>query len=373
MLALLVLVIAIALTITLPLLGLAAAGLSIVPYLRFPPRAEFVMHAPFVWGVFIAYCIPPLGVLALGWAALRGSQRGSTPTTPGPFPWWGWVGLGLIGIAWLLAWVGDGVPSEWRRHVFTPMWSGYILAVNGLVHQRHGRALLIHRPRLFVMLFPVSAGFWWLFEYLNRFVGNWYYTGISANNDWDYFLQGTLPFSTVLPAVISTWTWLRQCPKLDAITLPAVSGHAALTWVALLAGMLGLGGIGIWPEELYPLLWLAPLMLMLGLQQVLIGETLLSPLQKGDWRPLLQPAFAVLVCGLLWEFWNYGSLAKWHYSIPYVQRFHLFEMPLLGYAGYLPFGVECAVVADLVSRIVERRPLWPFDVRSNDSSVNNMS
>jgi hypothetical protein len=44
--------------------------------------------------------------------------------------------------------------------------------------------------------------------------------------------------------------------------------------------------------------------------------------------------------------WNFYSLAKWKYSIPFVERFHLFEMPILGYAGYLPFGLECAQVAE---------------------------
>jgi hypothetical protein len=28
-------------------------------------------------------------------------------------------------------------------------------------------------------------------------------------------------------------------------------------------------------------------------------------------------------------------------------------MPLLGYAGYLPFGLECAVVADLIESVVK--------------------
>lgn len=64
---------------------------------------------------------------------------------------------------------------------------------------------------------------------------------------------------------------------------------------------------------------------------------------------MLQPALAALVCGFLWELWNYGSLAKWHYSIPFVQRFPLFEMPLLGYSGYLPFGIECALIMQLVA------------------------
>lgn len=42
------------------------------------------------------------------------------------------------------------------------------------------------------------------------------------------------------------------------------------------------------------------------------------------------------------------SLARWQYTNPYVDVLHLFEMPLLGYAGYLPFCLECAVVIDIV-------------------------
>ena len=59
------------------------------------------------------------------------------------------------------------------------------------------------------------------------------------------------------------------------------------------------------------------------------------------------PAIAALICGLFWELWNWKSLAHWEYAIPFVHRFELFEMPLLGYAGYIPFGLECVAVADL--------------------------
>ena len=88
---------------------------------------------------------------------------------------------------------------------------------------------------------------------------------------------------------------------------------------------------------------------------------MLSPLARGDWRPLLQPALAALVCGFFWELWNSGSLAQWHYSIPYAQRFHVFEMPLLGYAGYLPFGIMCALALDLVARIIGQHGLYVRD------------
>jgi hypothetical protein len=46
--------------------------------------------------------------------------------------------------------------------------------------------------------------------------------------------------------------------------------------------------------------------------------------------------------------WNYKSLSHWEYAIPFVNQFKIFEMPLLGYAGYLPFGLECMAVTQLV-------------------------
>jgi hypothetical protein len=359
--ALLALVLFAALTVALPLLGLVAAGVSIAPYVEFPPRTEFTAHAPFAWGAFIVLSLPVLGALALFWVALARARPAPERAPARRFPAWGWIGLALMAAGWTLAWSGELVPPGWRRHTFTPLWLGYIVVMNALACRRTGESPLTHRTWLFLALFPASAVFWWLFEYLNQFVDNWYYSGIEASGDWDYFLQGSLPFSTVLPAVLSTWAWLRQFPRLEAMALPAVRGTRHLAWLGLGVGALGLAAIGIWPETLYPLLWLAPLLLLLGLAQALLGESLLAPLGAGDWRPLLQPALAALLCGFLWELWNYGSLARWHYSIPYAAGWRLFEMPLLGYAGYLPFGIECALLTDLVARLVERRTLWPLE------------
>jgi hypothetical protein len=358
--ALAVLVLSILLSVAAPLLGLAAAGQPVAAYLDFPPRAVQAAHAPFAWDAFTMLSLPLAGAIVLYGVAFARSRSLRRTFSLRPFPWWGLLGLALIVAGWVLAW-SDVVAAEWRRHTFTPLWLGYILVMNGLAFRRSGRSLLADRTGWFLALFPVSALLWWLFEYLNQFVGNWYYAGIQSSGDWDYFLQATLPFSSVLPAVASTWAWLRTFPRFDAMSLPSVRGHPALGWIVLIAGALGLSGIGIWPEALFAMLWLAPLLVLAGLQQLLPGESYFAPLGRGDWRPLLQPALGALVCGFFWEMWNYGSLAKWHYSIPYAQRFHLFEMPLAGYAGYLPFGVECALVMDLVARIVERRPLWPLD------------
>jgi hypothetical protein len=70
----------------------------------------------------------------------------------------------------------------------------------------------------------------------------------------------------------------------------------------------------------------------------------LDPAGEGDWSVFFRFAVAALACGLCWETWNYCALAKWVYAVPWVHRFQIWEMPLIGFGGYLPFGVECAAV-----------------------------
>ncbi|HZM34005.1 MAG TPA: hypothetical protein VFC18_05860 [Burkholderiales bacterium] len=338
-----------------PLVGLLAAGESLAPFLGFPPRTEPVTHAPFSPAAFALLALPALGAVALFLISLRPAQAPPAPRSS--FPRWGWIGLALMAAGWVAAW-NDVLPVEWRRQAFTPLWVGYALLMCALAYRRGGRSLLTHRTGWFVALFPVSAAFWWLFEHLNQFADNWSYEGIEAPGSWEYFLQGTLPFSTVLPAVAATLFWLREYPRLEALRLPPMRGGPALGWLALLAGALVLAALGPWPEAFFWSLWVGPLLLLGGLQKLILGQTLFAPLATGDARSLLQPALAALVCGFFWELWNFGALAKWHYSIPFAQRFHLFEMPLLGYAGYLPFGIVCALVMDTLARLLERRGLY---------------
>ena len=114
-----------------------------------------------------------------------------------------------------------------------------------------------------------------------------------------------------------------------------------------------LAGIGIRPNYLFPFLWISPLLIITCLQVLMQESTIFSRMAEGDWSGAVSAVLAATVCGALWEMWNYFCLAKWQYSIPYVHRYQIFEMPLLGYAGYLPFGLECAVVGSMVSRILE--------------------
>jgi len=162
----------------------------------------------------------------------------------------------------------------------------------------------------------------------------------------------TVSFSTVLPAVLGTYELLAAYPRLAAglrSSVPVrVPWREEAAFVGLAASAVGLAGVGVWPDYLYPLLWLSPLVMLVSLQALNRQGTVFAGLRHGDWRRVVLLGLAALVCGLFWEMWNVNSAAKWVYEVPFVGRFHLFEMPALGFAGYLPFGLECAAIADLL-------------------------
>ena len=78
---------------------------------------------------------------------------------------------------------------------------------------------------------------------------------------------------------------------------------------------------------------------------VWLGSFSLDPLNArageesilGDWRGggpgrLVNLLIAGLICGLLWEFWNYWGGTKWIYNVPILPNVKIFEMPILGFA-----------------------------------------
>ena len=350
-----------AMLLGLPLIGALVAGYPIVRYLEFPPQTRYVQHAPFSWPAFLVIVF----VIAAGLLppVIKGIQSYRKPPLPiessqsNLFAWWGWIGIATGMIAWFLAWTRFAWFAEFQPHTFSPLWFSYILVVNAFCLRRTGRSLMTDRPGFFLLLFPASAAFWWFFEYLNRFVQNWHYVGATFS-PWAYFWYATLPFSTVLPAVLSTRqyllgaNWINRC---FVQTRPIKLSHPVPVAAGLLLlSALALSGIGVRPNYLFPFIWVSPLLIIICLQTLMKERHIFSQMAAGDWRGAVAAMLAAIICGGFWEMWNYFSLAKWEYSIPLVQRFHIFEMPLLGYAGYLPFGLECAVIGDMLETLFER-------------------
>ena len=337
----------------LPMAGILIAGRPLEIYLEFPPETRFIQHAPFSGIAFWCYALFIISVLIFLLAPLFQNREIISKYKPvnKPIPWWGWMSLLTCILFWAIAWNRFAFLAWFQPHTFAPIWISFIIWLNALTLRRTGQSLLTHKTRLFLTLFPLSAAFWWFFEYLNRFVQNWYYVGVQFEA-LEYFLYATISFSTVLPAVASMHAWLKSyLGDLDCyrnwIAVHIKHPNLLACCVLIIAG-LGLGFIGIRPDYLFPLLWISPLLILIGLQAVLGESPIISGIRRGDWTNMVSFPLAALACGFFWEMWNIHSLAKWQYSIPFVHRFQVFEMPILGYAGYLPFGLECAVVIMMV-------------------------
>ncbi len=352
----------------LPLLGVFAAGYPVMRYLEFPPKTRFVHHEPFAWWAFaviaaaIALVAVRLSMRIISSYRPKGKMVRSA--TAKGFPWWGWVAGAAGLISWIVAWTRFSWVAGFQPHTFVPLWLSYIAVINALTYGKTGRCMLVDRPAFFCSLFPVSSVFWWYFEYLNRFVQNWYYVG-AQYGPWTYFWLATLSFSTVLPAVLGTQEWIlaHDWMRDNAIAYKPTSPWSSRTrsrqhivpWCVLTVSGLGLALIGVVPNYLFPLVWVSPLIIIVSLQALLGERHIVSDMIEGRWTPSISAALAALFCGWFWEMWNYHSLAKWVYSIPFVERLHLFEMPILGYAGYLPFGLECFVVGLMLEGIMPGR------------------
>jgi hypothetical protein len=343
-----------AMLIGLPLCGISASGRDIGSYLEFPPVTHYVAHAPFDVTAFVF--IAALDVMMLVGIALllKKSTSKQQPLTVqnGRFPAWGWWGVIIMLAGWVLAWTRLSWFKIFQAHTFCIPWVGFILCVNALCIKRSARSLLTDAPGKFAILFPISAVFWWFFEYLNRFVQNWYYVQVGDFGPVGYALLASMAFATVLPAVLSTHRLLMTFAVFNSGLTQGPTLHLPLgrmpAMVILMVAGIGLALIGIYPDYLYPLVWVAPLLIITGLQSLSGRPTLFFDLGYGDWRLVVAPACAALICGFFWEMWNYYSLTRWEYAVPLVDCCHIFAMPLLGYGGYLPFGLECLAIGQLV-------------------------
>jgi hypothetical protein len=254
----------------------------------------------------------------------------------------GYVGIVLVTLCWILNWSLSGL----RTHLlFFPQWLGYCLVIDAIVRQRKGSSLLSRNPGTYVILFLVSAPVWWVFEGLNKITRNWIYLGRDQFCDFAYFLLSSLCFSTVIPAVFSTAELLLTFKWLQRLKRPKVFSLNRIRLLRLhFAGWAMLLLLIVVPDVFFPFLWLSLLFILDPLNALRGRPSLVDEASRGDFRRIAAYGLGALGCGFFWELWNIYSYPKWIYDIPYLEFWHIFEMPLAGYGGYIPFGWELFAV-----------------------------
>lgn len=278
------------------------------------------------------------------------------------FPAYGWLGISIMLIAELLLLGGNALVATW----FTPiMWTGYILSIDALVHRMKNSSLLTRNRREIPFLILISVGIWLLFEAFNLHLMNWVYFGFPDNiitRDIGYFWA----FATIMPGVFVTIELFAAIfPKLGSlVTVPPESMQ--LNTIDRSSIVIGLAMV------LFPL-FLSSQVAAYFFGSIWLGFIfLLGPINKaigarsaaGRWN-MVSPSFilitllAGLICGFLWETWNFQAFdahgGYWRYTLP--EPLEILElkfgmMPILGLLGFPPFAVELVIFYEFFRKIL---------------------
>jgi len=262
------------------------------------------------------------------------------------WPAHGWIGLVLLAVCWPLNWTLPGIRTA---YLFFPLWLGYILVVDALVQVRTGTSIRTRSCKNFLLLFLISAPVWWLFELINLRTANWEYVGRELFSTLQFALLCTISFSVVVPAVFETSELIRSFRWMDPFARgPRTPAPRAMFAGLFVIGLAMLAAVLVYPKIFYPFTWIALVLIFEPINYWTSRPYFLEQLRNGDWRTVISLSFGALVCGFFWEMWNYYSFPKWTYHIPVLGFWRIFEMPLLGYGGYVPFALELYALKNFV-------------------------
>ena len=260
----------------------------------------------------------------------------------------GWLGLLIL----LGTYLGLYLDSDWVRYnLFFITWWPYILVADSLVYRLKGNSLLVNRTRQFFLLLPWSVVIWLIFEDFNFILRNWYYVNVPPDRTLRWFGYA-FSFATVLPGVFETTEILSALGLFARLRVKPRKVTPALLrafeWIGAVFFVLFL----LFPRIFYPLVWGAFVFLLEPLLYRKGGRSLLRQWEEGSLRQFVLLLVAGLICGFLWEIWNYPAAAKWIYTVPFLDQIKWFEMPPLGFVGFPPFAVECYVMVNTLCLFV---------------------
>ncbi len=268
------------------------------------------------------------------------------------FPFYGFIGIAIVAVA------EAGLYFHlWFFEIYmTPIcWSGLILFLDALNYRLSGNSLIMTRRRELLWMLPWSIALWYFFEFYNLFIRNWHYVGLPENKILRY--SGYFwSFATIWPAIYEIYELIRNLNILSSVKVKPVHLTRRKLVISFASGLICMFLPFTVPPEIAKYLaapvWIGMIFLLDPLNHSLNRHSLWRDWGKGDLSILFQLFLTGLIAGILWEFWNYWATAKWIYTVPILGHIKIFEMPVLGYLGFVPFAVEVFVMWETVKHII---------------------
>jgi hypothetical protein len=264
------------------------------------------------------------------------------------------LGAAVVALAvWALATDVEG----WNVVYYVPSWYGYLLILDAVTHLLGGASLVRERPRELLAMMFWSVPFWFLFELFNLVLRNWYYVYL-LRTEWLQFFFTWLAFATVFPAcffhahLARTLRWFER-----RRFRPLRVGRGVEIAIGVI-GILSIVAPLVWPRKTFWLVWGAPLWLSELANRRLGAPSLLRDLERGRPARLLQLLTGGMMAGFVWELFNYRARSKWIYTVPGLEDWKLFEMPLLGFLGFPVLALAAYSLYSLIGRTLRGGRYW---------------
>lgn len=280
------------------------------------------------------------------------------------FPQYGTLGLLMVFLmqsALVFSALGHWTEVPWHLITAnaTPVcWWGYILAVDAWVYRCKGESLLFHRRTLFVLQCILSVAFWCLFEAYNRLMPGWQYLNLPEDMSWRY-VGYLAAFATIMPGMFLTLETLTFYRWFDRARLPSFRWRNAVLNLSVMIGAIFVVAPPLCPEPwrgyLWAFVWTGWVFLLEPFNYRRGMPSLYRDWEYGSLSRTLRLFATGVICGFLWEFWNVWAYTKWIYIFPVGQDWKLFEMPLAGFLGFLPFAAGYFVMFHFIAGFYTRQ------------------
>lgn len=245
----------------------------------------------------------------------------------------GLIGLFLSGLLLIFE-----VPFM-KTWFFNFVWWPFILVLDSLNFRWTKSSPLSQSVRRFLFMAYISVGVWLVFELFNLRLRNWSYHSLPPS----FFLRWTgyfVAFASVVPAMQELSLFFQHLFRKKNLAFFRIKTKPVILKLYVCLGILFILLSLVWPRIFFPLVWLCFIFIFEPINFWLNNKTVLSDFKRGKGNTFWSWIFAGLTAGILWEFWNFWAGSHWEYSLLYFNFGRIFQMPVLGYLGFLPFAIE---------------------------------
>ncbi len=282
---------------------------------------------------------------------------------PHRYPRYGTVGLVILLLMETAMFCGQSAGRSgfpwWRITAWaTPVcWWACILVIDAWIYHRKGTSLLTDRRPTFVLQCLLSVAFWCLFEAYNRVMPGWRYQNLVANLSVR-LLGYAVSFATIMPGLFLTCELLQSFGAFARVRMPPLRWSRGALAASVVIGALCCLGPPFCPENtrgcLWAFVWVGWFFLLEPFNYWRGAQSIYRDWGEGNLARTLQLFATGIVCGFLWEFWNMWAYTRWVYIFPLGQNLKFFEMPLVGFLGFLPFALEYFVMFHFLASFFTR-------------------